>query len=344
MTDALTDSSPGAVRTGRPLQTLPKAHLHAHLEGSMRPATLAELAERHGMTVPATSGYGDFPAFSAMYKTAATVIHTEDELARIVSEVVEDAAVDGAMWIEPSFQPRMHAHTFGSVEAVVDIIVGAAADAAARFGLGVGLMMGGDRTEPVEHAAENARLAVKYAGRGMVAFGLASDEAIGRAEWFVDAFDIARRGGLLSTPHAGELAGPDSILAALDVLGADRLQHGVRAVEDPALVERLAASDVCLDVCPTSNIMLQVAASYGEHPLTQLLDAGVKCSINADDSLLFGPGLLEEYELCRSEFGFDDERMATIARASIEASGAPTESIASGLEGVDEWLAAPVTN
>jgi len=309
----------------------------------MRPATLAELADRHGMAVPETSGYGDFSAFSAMYKTAATVIRSDDDLARVVSEVVEDAALDGAVWIEPSFQPRMHAETFGSIDAVIDIVVGAATDAADRFGIGVGLMLAGDRTETPENSSENARLAVKYADRGVVSFGLASDEAIGPPEWFVDAFDIAREGGLLSTPHAGELAGPESIIAALDTLGADRLQHGVRAIEDPRLVERLSSSTVCLDVCPSSNVMLGVVASYSDHPLTQLLDAGVRCSVNADDSLLFGPGLLDEYELCRTEFGFDDERMAAIATWSIEASGAGEELITSGLHAIDDWLTLPLT-
>jgi adenosine deaminase len=307
----------------------------------MRPSTLAEMAEGYGMVVPETSGYGDFPAFSEMYKAAATVIKTADDLARVVSEVVEDAAVDGAVWIEPSFQPRMHAPTFGSIEAVIDIIVGAAADAADRFGIGVGLMVAGDRTEVPENAAANARFAVKYADRGVVSFGLASDEAVGPPEWFVDAFDIAREGGLLSAPHAGELAGPESIIAALDTLGADRLQHGVRAVEDLELLARLASSNVCLDVCPSSNVMLRVAASYADHPLPQLLDAGVTCSVNADDSLLFGPGLLDEYELCRGEFGFDDERMAAIAASSIEASGASDELKAASLASVHDWLNEP---
>lgn len=318
---------------------LPKAHLHAHLEGSMRPSTLAELAEHYDMVVPETSGYGDFPAFSAMYKTAATVIKTADDLGRIVAEVVEDAAIDGAVWIEPSFQPRMHASTFGSIEAVTDIVVDAAAAASERFGIGVGLMIAGDRTEPPENATENARLAVRYTDRNVVSFGLASDEAVGPAEWFKESFDVAREGGLLSAPHAGELAGPGSVIAALDVLGADRLQHGVRAVEDPELMRRLADSDVCLDVCPTSNIMLRVANSYAEHPLHQLMAAGIQCSVNADDSLLFGPGLLDEYELCRTDFGFDDSMLALIAKASIRGSGASAEQVTSWTAGVDAWLA-----
>lgn len=305
----------------------------------MRPSTLTELAEHYEMIVPETSGYGDFPAFSAMYKTAATVIKTADDLSRVVSEVVEDAALDGAVWIEPSFQPRMHAATFGSVEAVVEIVVDAAAAASNAFGIGVGLMIAGDRTEPPANATENARLAVKFKDQNVVSFGLASDEAVGPAEWFKESFDVAREGGLLSAPHAGELAGPGSVVAALDVLGADRLQHGVRAIEDPELVKRLADSTVCLDVCPTSNIMLRVADSFAEHPLRELLDAGVFCSVNADDSLLFGPGLLDEYELCRSEFGFNDELLARIARSSIEGSGAPSDKVLAWSASVDEWLA-----
>ena len=309
----------------------------------MRPSTLAELAENYEMVVPETSGYGDFPAFSAMYKAAATVIKTADDLGRVVSEVVEDAALDGAVWIEPSFQPRMHAATFGSVEAVVEIVVDAAAAASAAFDIGVGLMIAGDRTEPPDNATENARLAVKFSDQNVVSFGLASDEAIGPAEWFKESFEVARDGGLLSTPHAGELAGPDSVVAALDVLGADRLQHGVRAIEDAELVKRLADSNICLDVCPTSNLMLRVVDSYAEHPLRELLEAGVFCSVNADDSLLFGPGLLDEYELCRTEFGFDDALLAIIARSSIEGSGAPIDSVKAWSAGVDDWLASTPT-
>jgi adenosine deaminase len=145
----------------------------------------------------------------------------------------------------------------------------------------------------------------------------------------------------LSTPHAGELAGPDSVRGALDALGADRIQHGVRAVEDPDLVKRLADENICCDVCPTSNVLLSVCASIGEHPLGALLDAGVPCSVNADDPLLFGPHLLEEYELCRNQLGFDDERMAAIALTSIDHSGAPEDLKQQARPAIAEWLAAP---
>lgn len=306
----------------------------------MRSATLADLARQHGMEVPSTRGYGDFTAFSEMYIAACGVLQRPEDVARVVREVAEDAAGDGAVWVEPSFEPHVHVPTFGSVEAVIEIAVSAAEEASRATGIGVGLMVACDRTSDPANAVESARAAVKHAGAGVVSFGLDNDETIGPPEWFAEAFAIARDGGLLSTPHAGELVGPDSVIGALDSLGADRILHGVRAIEDPALVERLAADGVCLDVCPTSNVLLSVAESYDDHPLGALLDAGVRCSLNADDSLLFGASLLDEYQVCRDAFGFDDERMASIAGASVMASGAPDEPKAAAVAAVAAWAAA----
>ena len=150
-----------------------------------------------------------------------------------------------------------------------------------------------------------------------MSFGLANDEAIGPPEPYAEAFAIAKDAGLLSAPHAGELAGPESVWGALDTLAPDRLQHGVRAIEDPELVKRLADSDIVLDVCPTSNLLLSVYPSLAEHPLPRLLEAGIQCSLNGDDPLLFGPGLLEEYELARSEMGLDDAALA-VDRAGVD--------------------------
>lgn len=327
----------------RSLRDLPKAHLHAHLEGCMRPATLEELAQEHGMEVPSTTGYGDFTAFSAMYVAACAVLRRPEDLARLVHEVAEDAAKDGAVWVEPSFEPHLHVPTFGSVETVIDIIAEAGAAAARALGIGVGFMVAGDRTADPAAAVQSAVAAVKYVDRGVVSFGLDNDEVIGPPEGFAEAFTVARDGGLLSTPHAGELVGPESVISALDKLQPNRILHGVRAIEDPALVDRLASADICLDVCPTSNILLSVAPSYDKHPLGALLDAGVACSVNADDSLLFGPGLLDEYQLCREVFGFDDERMAAIATASVMASGAPDDSKTAATAAIAAWRAGDET-
>ncbi|HZQ56781.1 MAG TPA: hypothetical protein VFA84_02025, partial [Acidimicrobiales bacterium] len=155
-------------------------------------------------------------------------------------------------------------------------------------------------------------------------------------------FAMAKEAGLLSCPHAGELDGPASIIGALDALGADRIQHGIRCLEDAALVERLAAAGTCLDVCPTSNAYLKVVPSLAEHPLPRLLAAGIRCSLNADDPLFFGGvGLLAEYEVARDQLGLSDADLAGIARASIDASGAPADVKASANAGIDAWLATP---
>jgi len=325
----------------RDLSLLPKAHLHLHLEGAMRTLTLRELCERHGLVMPHIRSYGSFAAFEATYMAACEVLVTFDDLRRLVFEVVQDAARAGAVWLEPALYVPHHRARLGPDEAVLDVVLDALAEAAAHYGIGAGLMMAADRTVDVADAVEQAKLAAAHRDRGVVAFGLANDETGFPPEPFAAAFAIARDAGLLSTPHAGELAGPESVAGALDALGADRIQHGVRAVEDPELVKRLADSPVCLDVCPTSNVMLSVVPSLAAHPLPALLDAGIRCSLNGDDPLLFGPGILEEYELCRSELGLDDDRLAFLARCSIEASGAPREIKVEALAGIGRWLGSP---
>lgn len=324
----------------RDLTALPKAHLHLHLEGGMRPSTLVELADRYGIPVPVVSGFGSFSAFAGMYVAACEVLQTWDDLARVVREAVEDAAAAGAVWLEPGFYAPHHRERLGSDEEIVECVLDAGRAAGAELGVGFGLMLSADRTRPPSEAVDVARQAVRLADVGVVSFGLANDEALFPPAPFAPAYDVARAGGLLSTPHAGELAGPDSVRDALDLLHADRIQHGVRAVEDPELVRRLADEGTCLDVCPTSNVLLAVVPSLAEHPLPRLLEAGVRCSLGGDDPLLFGPGLGEEYELCRVDLGLSDEQLAGIARSSLEASGAPRDLVASAVGGVDAWLAA----
>jgi adenosine deaminase len=138
--------------------------------------------------------------------------------------------------------------------------------------------------------------------------------------------------------HAGELAGPPSVRGALDTLGAQRIAHGVRAVEDPRLVERLVDEQIVLDVCPTSNLMLSVVTGLDEHPLPHLLAAGVRFTLNGDDPLFFGRGLLGEYELARRELALSDEQLALVARYSLEGSGAPDALVKWGIRQIDRWL------
>src|SRR5262249_49773768 len=160
-------------------------------------------------------------------------------------------------------------------------------------------------------------------------------------EPFAAAFEVARAAGLIAAPHAGELLGAASVRSALDVLGARRIAHGVRAIEDPSLIERLGTEEVCLDVCPTSNVQLSVTPSLEQHRLRALLDAGVAVSLNADDPVLFDCGLLGEYELAREVWGCDDATLARIARTSIQASGAPNSLKRAAAAEIDAWLALP---
>jgi adenosine deaminase len=325
----------------RDLRQLPKAHLHLHLEGAMRPSTLAELAAQAGVPTPPIRGYTSFTEFGLQYRAASALMETEAHLRRVVREVVDDAADDGAVWVEPHFYPPRYVGQLGTAEEVLEIVIDEGQRAAAARGIGCGWIVSALRNFDPEQAVELAKLAANYAGAGVVSFGLAADEALFPPEPFAEAFGIARDAGLISAPHAGELAGPASVYGALDALGARRICHGVRAMEDPALVERLAADEVVLDVCPTSNVMLAVVPSIDEHPLVKLLDAGVRCSLNGDDPLLFGPGLLAEYELVRGTMGLPDERLAQLARSSIVGSGAPQELVRDAVEHVEDWLTTP---
>jgi adenosine deaminase len=323
----------------RELRYLPKAHLHVHLEGAMRPLTLAEMAETYGIAVPPIRGYGSFRAFVGQYKAACDVMRSPEDLRRLVREVVEDAALSGGVWVEPQYYPMNHVNRLGSASETTDLVLEAGHAAALEFGLGFGLMIAADRTADPAEAEELAQLAAERAGAGVVSFGLANDEHGYPPEPFEKAFAIINEAGLISAPHAGELAGPDSVRGAIESLDANRIAHGIRAVEDPELVRRLAAEGICLDLCPTSNVMLSVVPSMAEHPLPRLLAAGVRCSINGDDPLLFGPGLLEEYQLARDQLGLDDEQLAFVARCSVEDSGAPREVVEPAVALIDAWLA-----
>ena len=191
----------------------------------------------------------------------------------------------------------------------------------------------------LDEAMVIARAAAARAGDGVVSLGLANEERGYPAGDFAEPFALAKAAGLQSTPHAGELVGPESIRDALDALQADRILHGVRAAEDPALVAELADRGIPLDVCPTSNLLLEVVDDMTAHPLVGLLDAGVRCSINADDPILFGPDILDEYELCRRELGMTDEQLAACAWTSIETTLADDETKARARSAIDAWLA-----
>lgn len=322
------------------LSALPKAHLHLHLVGSMRPSTLAELAGRAGRAVPDVRVGGLHPTgwarFDARYTAAKDLLTAPGDLVRLVRELAEDEAAAGSGWVEVTTNPGLYHGRFGTDADVLDLLLDAGRRASAATGVGIGWVVSADRRHP-GHAEGLARLAVSAADRGVVGFGLANDEAANPGTAFAAAFRIAREGGLRSVPHAGELCGSDEVRVAVDVLGADRVGHGVRAVEDERLLARLADAGTHLEVCPSSNLTLGVCGRSEDHPLPRLLAAGVSVSLSADDPLLFGSGLTEQYALARDAFGLGDAALADLAASSIEASCAPSDVRARLLAGVAAW-------
>lgn len=334
----------------RDLNTLPKAHLHLHFSGSMRHATLLELAERDGIALP-DALVRDWPPqlsaadekgwfrFQRLYDVARSVLRTPDDVRRLVREAAEDDVRDGGRWLEIQVDPSGYAARFGGITAFTDLVLDCVRDASERTGLGMAVVIAANRTRHPLDARTLARLSSQYAGRGVVGFGLSNDERRGTTAEFAPAFRIADRAGLVLAPHGGELRGPENIRVCLDELGAGRLGHGVRTAEDPALLERVAAAGVTLEVCPVSNVALGVYSDLTSVPLPELLAGGAQVALGADDPLLFGSQLEGQYATMRAAHDLDDETLAELARMSFRGSRAPSDVVSSALEAIDAWLA-----
>jgi adenosine deaminase len=343
---------PAAGDGRRDVAALPKAHLHLHFTGAMRHATLLDLAAEHGVRLPEAlrsalpmrmeqADERGWFRFQRLYDTARSVLRQESDVRRLVSEMAADERADGSQWLEFQVDPSGYAANFGGLTAFTELVLDAAAVASAESAVGIGVVIGANRTRHPLDARTLARLAAQYAGRGVVGFGLANDERRGPAPDFAAAFRIARAAGLLAVPHGGELAGSASVAACLDALHADRVGHGVRAAEDPAVLDRLAAAGVTCEVCPASNVALGVYPTAADVPLRTLLDAGVPVALGADDPLLFGSRLAAQYATAREVHELSDATLAELARMSVRASSAPADRQATLLAGVDAWLAAP---
>ncbi|GAA1715490.1 adenosine deaminase [Isoptericola hypogeus] len=337
----------------RDLAKLPKAHLHLHFTGSMRVATLRDLSQEHGVRVPAALLDDDplrVPAdergwfrFQRLYDAARACVRSEADMRRLVDEAAADDAAEGSGRLEIQVDPTSYAPFVGGITPAVEIVLDAARSASAAHGVEVAVVVAASRTRHPLDARVLARLAARYAGDGpgeVVGFGLSNDERRGDTGEFAAAFGIARRAGLASVPHGGELLGPAHVREVVDALAPDRLGHGVRAGEDPALLAELVDAGVALEVCPASNVGLGVYADVAAVPLRTLVDAGAHVALGADDPLLFGSRLVDQYESARREHGFTDAGLADLARASIRASRASSGTRARLLAGVDDWLAA----
>jgi adenosine deaminase len=237
--------------------------------------------------------------------------------------------------------PSGYGARFGGITAFTDLVLDATRDATEATGLGIAVVIAANRTRHPLDARTLARLAAQYAGRGVVGFGLSNDERRGRTSDFAPAFAIAERAGLVLAPHGGELLGPESVRTCLDVLHAERLGHGVRVAEDPALLSRVVDADVPLEVCPVSNVALGVYTDLTSVPLPQLLAAGATVALGADDPLLFGSRLASQYATMRAAHELSDAQLADLARMSVRASRAPASLRTALIHDIDSWLATP---
>ncbi|MFE3579147.1 adenosine deaminase [Streptomyces vinaceus] len=334
----------------RDLTLLPKAHLHLHFTGSMRPSTLLELADKYGVRLPDALTAGEPPRlratdergwfrFQRLYDAARSCLREPEDIRRLVREAAEEDVRDGSGWLEIQVDPTSYAPLLGGMIPAVETILDAVEAASRETGLGMRVLIAANRMKHPLDARTLARLAVRYADRGIVGFGLSNDERRGMARDFDRAFAIAREGGLLAAPHGGELTGPASVRDCLDDLHASRIGHGVRAAEDPRLLKRLADRQITCEVCPASNVALGVYERPEDVPLRTLFEAGVPMALGADDPLLFGSRLAAQYEIARRHHAFTDAELAELARQSVRGSAAPQDVQDKLLAGIDHWLA-----
>ena len=341
-----------AQRPARDVTQLPKAHLHLHFTGSMRPATLADLAANHGIRLPETlrehhllrltpDERGWF-RFQRLYEAARACVRDADDMRRIVLEAAADDAAEGSRWLELQVDPTSYAPFVGGLIPALEIVLDAAREATASTGCAVAVVVAASRVRHPLDARTLARLAARYAGDGpgeVVGFGLSNDERRGVTEEFAGAFRIADRAGLAGVPHSGELLGPEHVAQTLDALAPRRLGHGVRSAENDIVLRRVVDAGVALEVCPASNVALGVYRTADQVPLRRLVEAGAMVALGADDPLLFGPRLVAQYEDARATHEMADAELAHLARCSIEASLAPPGVKMGLMAGVDAWLA-----
>jgi len=301
----------------------PKIELHVHLEGTVRPKTLLEIARRndYALRVDTEEGlaelydFRDFAHFIEVWILTTNALRTAQDFRQVVVDYAAEAASHGAVYVEGIFSPAERVRRGVGWDEIFSGYCDGVQEARELHGVELRLTPDIVRGFPLDEAEQVVRHSAAYRDRGIVGVGLGGLEADFPPEPYEPVFTLAREEGLASVPHAGEVAGPPSVRGALEVLGAHRLRHGIRAAEDPGLLREIADRRVVLDVCPISNLRTRAVSALEEHPLPQLVAAGALCSISTDDPAMFGTDLSRDYEAATS-FGLD-----------------PSDFFAAGLEG-----------
>ncbi|MBP2705852.1 adenosine deaminase [Microbispora sp. RL4-1S] len=329
----------------REIVALPKAHLHVHLESTIRPGTLHEIAEANGLPVPPVSdgtSFDGFRAFADHNSLLRDCLRRPEDFRRIAVEFCEDEAAQGTGYAEVTFTAASHGERLGDLEMPLDAVLDGLAEGSATYGVECRVLLDHSRRRSAGRARRTLGLATAHADRGVAGIGMAGDESYPLAP-FAEIIEAAADAGLHLVHHAGETEGPASIREALALGRTERLGHGVRVLEDADLVAEVRERGVPLEVCPSSNVTLGLAPSLAAHPLPLLLDAGLTVTLNTDIPLTARTSLAEEYARVRDAFGYGDDVLAALARASVDASFAPEATKERLRRGVDEWLASPVS-
>lgn len=334
--------TPSAQRAWRAsLVRLPKVELHRHLPGSLRLQTIVDLADQYGFELPTRDLVALRPYVQVMpgtpanlgqiLRTVSTFLRrcfvSREAVARVAREMVEDAAADGVVYLEARFSPEYMAMGNPiSPQDVVEAALEGLTQAGAHFGVQTNALIGMTREAGLAACERAAKLALAYAGRGVAGVDLSGDEEAYPPGPFATIFERLRADGDLGiTVHAGEASGPESVRAAIEVLGAARIGHGVRVVHDPAVVELVRARGVTLETCPTSNVLTGAVPSLAEHPLGTLLRRGVSATISTDDPGWFDVTLTDEYATALDDLGLSFAELTTAALNAAHAAFLPAD-------------------
>lgn len=332
------------------LRRIPKAELHCHLDGSVRPTTLLDLGREYGVPMPETSADAlahhmyvrdarHLEDYLTRFDVTLGVMQSERALERISFELGEDAAADGVRYIEVRFAPVLNQRWGMSLEEAVEASLRGLARAQAAHGIVGRIIVCGLRHLSPDVSLELARLAVAFQGKGVVGFDLAGGEAGHPASAHRAAFLHAREHGMFCTCHAGEGAGPESVADAVHVCGAQRIGHGTRLIEDPRLTDELAKNGIAIEACLTSNVQTHAAKDYESHPLRAYFERGMRVTLNTDNRLMSGTTLIAEYAHAAKELEFSLDELCTLARNGFESAFLPDDERRALLALVDREFA-----
>ena len=328
------------------IAALPKAELHLHIEGTLEPELAFALAERNGVALPfatidelrAAYSFDDLGSFLDLYYQCSAVLITARDFEDLARAYFERAAADGVRHVELFFDPQTHLVRGVAFDDVLDGLVAASAWAEATYDISSGLIMCFLRDHSVEDAHAVLDLALARTD-DLLGVGLDSYEAPFPPSLFTEVYARARAAGLHAVAHAGEEGPAAFVTDSLDLLGVERIDHGIRSAEDPDLLARLAAGRTALTVCPLSNVKLRVVEAVGDLPLRRFIDAGVVFTLNSDDPAYFGGYVGDNYVAAQSAFDFTDDEVAAIARDSFRSSFIDDDRRALLLAEVDAWAA-----